>query len=275
MATYVIGDIHGRFETLEALLSQLPFRPEKDHLWLTGDLVNRGPRSLDVLRWAYDSSRRLGDRMVVVLGNHDLHLLNVHLGLRPVKPKDADLLPILEAEDRQQLADWLIRRPLLHRHGKTLLVHAGLLPDWTPKAAAAHARRVSKRLRNPKTVAALLGPRPEADAEALPHWLALEALTRVRTVDRRGRPYAFSGPPQEAPSGCVPWFAYPQRRSSRSEILFGHWAALGIHRQNGTTCLDSGCAWGGHLSALRLDDRELFQQNVLESAPRPGAKAPG
>lgn len=270
MATYVIGDIHGRFETLEALFAQIPFQAGKDHLWLTGDLVNRGPRSLHVLRWAHAWSERLGERMVAVLGNHDIHLLRLHLGLRQNKLKDSDLRPILESKDRHLLIDWLRHRPLLHRRDDVLLVHAGLLPSWTPRKAEVWARRVEQQLLQDATVKTLLDSRPQTKDDAPSVRSALDALTRLRTLDSKGEPCSFSGPPNNAPKGCVPWFAHPHRQNKGVEILFGHWAALGLHREADTTCLDSGCAWGGQLTALRLDDRTLFQQEVIEPAPRPG-----
>ncbi len=269
MATYVIGDIHGRFETLQALLSQLPLRTGEDQLWLTGDLVNRGPCSLDVLRWARRWHRRHGDRMVVVLGNHDLHLLSLHFELRQIRSKDADLLPILEAKDRQRLMDWLLLRPLLHRHGSTVLVHAGLLPRWTPRRAEKLARSTEKLLRRSEHLAALLGSRAKGDKAVREARRVLEVMTRIRTLSADGKLDPFSGPPGEAPEGRVPWFSHPRRRATKSEIVFGHWAALGLHHEAGTYCLDSGCAWGGQLSALRLEDRQIFQQEVLEPAPSP------
>lgn len=264
MATYIIGDIHGRFETLEALLSQLPWRPRRDHLWLTGDLVNRGPRSLDVLRWAAATGRDLGERFVAVLGNHDLHLLSLHLGLRKTSSRHADLLPILQAQDGPRLVDWLLHRPLLHRRDDVLLVHAGLLPSWTAKKAQRRARQAEELLRRPETASRLLGPRPDADDPLLRPWKTVEALTRLRTLDADGASCSHSGPPDQAPAGCIPWFDVAHRRSRDADIVFGHWAALGLYQAPGITCLDSGCAWAGHLSALRLEDRKLFQQKALE-----------
>lgn len=270
MATYVIGDIHGRFETLQALLSQLPLRTGEDHLWLTGDLVNRGPASLEVLRWARRWHQRWGERMVVVLGNHDVHLLSLHFELRPIKTKDRDLVPILEAKDRQRLLQWLLWRPLLHRRGDTVLVHAGLLPRWTPRRAERLARSTEKLLRRGEHTAALLGSKAKVDKEIREARRVLDVMTRVRTLRGNGKLDPFSGPPHEAPEGCVPWFSHPRRRPTASEIVFGHWAALGLHQEAGTYCLDSGCAWGGQLSALRLEDHAVFQQDVLEPAPSPG-----
>ncbi len=279
MATFVIGDIHGRFETLDALLTRLPWRPERDDLWLTGDLVNRGPRSLDVLRWVRDTHRRLGDRLVVVLGNHDLHLLTLHLGVRQPSSKHTDLLPILGADDRGELVDFLRCRPLLHRRGKTLLVHAGLLPDWSVQRATEKARQGEALLQDDTAAKFLLGPQPDnkaghasvqdATAQDADAWHDVAAMTRLRTLNRSGKPCHYSGPPSQAPEGCMPWFEAPDRRSQGTDILFGHWAALGLYQAPGVTCLDSGCAWGGHLTALRLDDRKLYQQKVLEPSAWP------
>lgn len=274
MATFVIGDIHGRFETLDALLTILPWRRKRDHLWLTGDLVNRGPQSLEVLRWVHESHQLLGDRLVAVLGNHDLHLLSLHLGVRKPGPKHGDLLPILGAEDRGQLIDFLRHRPLLHRRDDTLLVHAGLLPGWSIKKALRQARQGEEMLRDDAAAEFLLGPSPDEKAKGISAreaeaWHGVAALTRLRTLDRKGNPCHHSGPPSEAPKDCLPWFEAPDRRSKEADILFGHWAALGLYQAPGVTCLDSGCAWGGHLTALRLDDRKLFQQKVLEPSAYP------
>lgn len=268
MATYAIGDVHGCFETLRRLLRRIAYDPARDRLWFVGDLINRGPDSLGVLRWAAAQ----GDRIVVVLGNHDLHLLARAEGVSAPKKRDT-LEEILEAPDRDDLLAWLRSRPLVHREGEILLVHAGLFPEWTPAEAERLARDVEARLRGDKAPK-LLGT---VDQKAAEKWkeglsgsdrarVALAGFARMRTLEADGRMCSeFSGPPSLAPKGCRPWFGIPERRSAGATVIFGHWAALGLKMGNGIAALDSGCAWGRELTALRLDDWRLFQEPSAES----------
>lgn len=250
MATYVIGDVQGCFVSLRRLLEVAGYT-EKDHLWLAGDLVNRGPRSVEVLRWC----RAREDRVQVVLGNHDLHLLGRHYGTRRAGKRDT-MEDVLAAPDRPALIDWLRRQPLLHRDGGRLMVHAGLPPTWTVAEAEARARAIE---------AELAGPNPQDFLQSLEarDGLAdhLAALTRMRTVDATtGAPvYGFAGPPDEAPPGQTPWFAYAARLVPAETVFFGHWAALGLYRAPGLWGLDSGCVWKQRLTAVRLDDEAVFQ----------------
>lgn len=259
MSTYAIGDIQGCFRTLEGLLERVGFDPARDRLWLVGDLVNRGPRSLEVLRWAVG----LGDRLVAVLGNHDLHLLATAAGDR--KPRRLDTLEaVLAAPDREALIDWLRRRPLLHREGDTVLVHAGLARDWTVEEAAAQAAAASTALSAPDWQAFLgryYGGRPQDAVEAA-LYEAIRTLTTVRAIREADGALvsSFSGPPAERPAGTVPWFEAPGRRSAEAQVVFGHWAALGLHRAPNVVALDSGCVWGGPLTAWRLEDGAIFQE---------------
>jgi bis(5'-nucleosyl)-tetraphosphatase (symmetrical) len=269
-ATYAIGDVQGCYRTLRRLLRRLPFDPARDRLWLAGDLVNRGPRSLDVLRWAREQQAKLGGRFRVVLGNHDLHLIGRFLEARP--PKRSDTLDdVLESADGPDLVRWLRRRPLLHREhprgGERVLVHAGLLPAWTTRQAEALARNLEELIRGP--AAAALLARPAEGAVAWSHRLsperrlraALFAFTLLRTCTAAGRPRRdYSGPPDEAPRGCLPWFEVPGRRSRKATVVCGHWAALGLCIAPGLVALDSGCVWGRRLSAVRLEDRAVFQE---------------
>jgi bis(5'-nucleosyl)-tetraphosphatase (symmetrical) len=265
MPTYVVGDVHGCFETLQRLLADCGFDHGRDRLWLVGDLVNRGPESLEVLRWARDLDRRLGERMVAVAGNHDLHLVSRHAGVAAAKRRDT-LDAVLAAPDADELVDWLRRRPLLHREGDQLLVHAGLLPSWTPEDAEREARRVEARLRDRGAFRELVAWPPPPEPAEDPARTALGAFTRLRTCTAGGRPCNdFAGPPKEAPPGCIPWFRVRGRRSRGVTVLCGHWAALGLHREAGVIALDSGAAWGGKLSALRLEDGEVFQRPVTET----------
>lgn len=268
-ATYVIGDVHGCFETLLALWSRLGFDRARDRLWLVGDLVNRGPHSLEVLRWVRDLDDRLGERLRVVLGNHDLHLLAHFDGYASPHRKDT-LNEVLAAPDAAELVSWLAHRPLIVRRDDVLMVHAGLLPQWTPEAAVARAREIEPVLRDPARRRPLLERSKAARDD--PRWAArraaLKVLTGLRTCTVHGEPCRFKGPPEEAPPRCLPWFEVPGRRSAGQTVVFGHWAAMGLRLAPAALALDSGCVWGNGLSALRLEDRALWQQQTLD-APLP------
>lgn len=268
MATYAIGDVHGCFETLQRLLRRIQYDQREDRLWFVGDLVNRGPRSLDVLRWAVEEE----ERIVVVLGNHDLHLLGLNWGVSPLKRRDT-LDHLLAAPDRDDLLEWLRRRPLFHRENGCALVHAGLFPAWSLDKAERLAREVEAWLcgeRAPELVATLEKKTAERWRGGLEGFermrTALAGFARLRTLYEDGRMCSeFSGPPSAAPKGCTPWFAMPGRRSTEERVVFGHWAALGLWRQDGVVALDTGCAWGMALTALRLDDGEIFQVPARET----------
>jgi len=267
VATYAIGDVHGCFRTLRRLLKRISYDPRRDRLWLVGDLVNRGPRSLEVLRWAVEQ----GDRLTVVLGNHDLHLLARATGLARARRRDT-LEEVLAASDHDDLLAWLRGRPLLHREDGFLLVHAGLLPAWTPAGAERLAREVEEALRGDRAGRLLATLRVEPPhpwqaglTGAARRRLALAAFTRLRTLRPDGRLCDdFSGPPEEAPRGCRPWFDAPDRKSAGETVIFGHWAALGLLLRPGLAGLDTGCAWGRELTALRLEDRKLSQEPASE-----------
>jgi len=267
MPTYVIGDIHGHLRTLERLLERMQFDAARDRLWLVGDLVNRGPDSLGVLRWA----RRHDAVVTAVLGNHDLHLLARAAGVRTSKQGDT-LDGVLAASDREELLDWLRRRPFFHREGPFALVHAGLLPSWTLEEAASRAAELAAALQSAGSAETLEiihckddRSRPDA-SEPARRWRALSSIfTRLRFCNRNGKPvYGFTGAPADAPDGRVPWFAVPGRQRRDATIVFGHWAALGLHLEPGVAALDSGCAWGGPMSAVRLPDLAVFQQPAVE-----------
>ena len=267
MATYAIGDIQGCFESFMALLKRIDFDKGADQLWLAGDLVNRGPRSLEVLRWVIDHE----SQCQVVLGNHDLNLLAVAAGVRGHKERDT-LHGILEASDRNDLLQWLRQRPLMVRDGNTLMVHAGLLPQWSVEQAETLARQLEGEIQGSKnnnllkrTDAAKLGSWSRVDGEENRKLLALAALTRLRTLDLDGvMDDDFNGEPSALPPGRLPWFSHPTRQSQKARIIFGHWAALGLYRQDLVVGLDSGCVWGGVLTAIRLDDDAIFQQPAVE-----------
>lgn len=271
MATLAIGDVHGCAASLEALLSRCRFDRRHDRLWFVGDLVNRGPGSLAVLRFVAG----LGDRAEVVLGNHDLHLVGRALGLNPRRPKDT-LEEVLDAPDAPDLLGWLRSRPLLVRNGPFAMVHAGLLPPWSLAEAEILARDVEEVLMGPEAAPLLSAVR----VQPYPEWspglspferrrLALTAFIHLRGVTARDVPFErFAGPPAEAPPGCFPWFERRHRREPEVTVLFGHWAALGFFQTQGVVGLDSGCAWGGRLTALRLEDGTVFQVENLEGMPR-------
>jgi bis(5'-nucleosyl)-tetraphosphatase (symmetrical) len=267
VALYAIGDIQGCYRTLQRLLKRCRFDPEHDRLWLVGDLVNRGPRSLKVLRWAHE----LGDRVVAVLGNHDVHLLGRAHETRSAKSRDT-LDAVLEAPDRDDLLDWLRRRPLLHREGDFALLHAGLLPSWTIERAQELAGEVEAVLAGPRPerlLQALVDARPPAWREGLDEedrWrVTVQALTRLRTCREDDRVCeGFSGPPDLAPEGCRPWFERGNGRSADVTVVCGHWATLGLHIGPGVIALDTGCVWGRSLTAVRLDDREVFEEPLAD-----------
>jgi bis(5'-nucleosyl)-tetraphosphatase (symmetrical) len=269
VARYAIGDIQGCMASLERLLSLVAFSPAHDQVWLVGDLVNRGPRSLDVLRWAHS----MGDAVTTVLGNHDLHLLARAAGAAGEKKRDT-LDEVLAAPDLDRLIDWLRHRPLVHANDTHVLVHAGLHPRWSVADALARSREIEQELRGPSWrvfLSQLGGPPPRWDERlgGSDRWRAILAyLVRVRTcrLDGRVEP-SFDGPPAEAPPGCVPWFALPDPAWATTHIaVFGHWAALGLHLGPRHAAIDTGCVWGKTLTALRLDDRSVFQVKAVESA---------
>jgi bis(5'-nucleosyl)-tetraphosphatase (symmetrical) len=254
---WAIGDIQGCMSSLEQLLRQIGFDRARDQLWLVGDLVNRGPRSLDVLRWAAG----LGDAAVSVLGNHDLHLLARVAGTAKAKKRDT-LDEILAARDRDTLIDWLRTRPLVHVEDGYLLVHAGLHPAWSVSTAQALSAEICHELRGPAWRDAMA----DLVSGRAPTWhaglrgddrrrAALAYFTRVRMCagDGAAEP-AFDGPPDEAPDHLHPWFALPSRAWTTHVPVFGHWAALGLRVDPGHIALDSACVWGGKLTAMRLDD---------------------
>jgi bis(5'-nucleosyl)-tetraphosphatase (symmetrical) len=258
MGLFAIGDIQGCAGAFDALLRKIAFRPARDRLWLVGDLVNRGPDSLAVLRRVMG----LGRSVTCVLGNHDLHLLATVAGRRELSPADT-FHDVLEAPDLSSIIDWLRHRPLLHhdRSAGRLLVHAGLPPPWTVAEARTEARHVEALLRGRQWRYALrdmYGSEPSAWSRKLRgvdrRRYTINALTRMRYCDRRGRiDLSYSGAPGTQPKGLMPWFDVPERRAAGTHIVFGHWAALGLLRRKDVTALDTGCVWGNHLTAVRLD----------------------
>ena len=262
MSTYAIGDLQGCHASLQALLAKIGFVSAKDRLWFVGDLVNRGPESLACLRFVSS----LGDRAVVVLGNHDLHLLAVAEGASKLGKRDT-IQPILDAPDGADLLDWLRRQKLLHVDGAYLMVHAGLLPQWSLTKAMALAGEIETLIRGPNRRAFLkdmYGNEPNHWDEALTgksrHRLVANVLTRMRILnDNNELDLEFKGQLDAIPPGTVPWFTKRHPSFAEKTILAGHWSALGLHVQPKFIGLDTGCAWGRQLTAFRLEDRAIFQ----------------
>lgn len=258
MALYAIGDVQGCNDELGALLHALRFSADRDRLWFVGDLVNRGPDSLGVLR----RIRALGEAATVTLGNHDLHLLAVAFGSAAARNGDT-LDDILAASDRAALLDWLASRPLLHeeRGLDACMLHAGLAPQWDWTLARSCAREFEDALRRDpeKLLQRLYGDRPDhwddalAGAERLR--FIVNCFTRLRYIDAEGRLMlrAKGSPKKMQTAGLIPWFEAPAARWRGPRIVFGHWSTLGFFDENRVTALDTGCVWGGSLTALRLD----------------------
>ena len=255
MTRYAIGDLQGCDRELRALLARLKFSPDRDRLWFVGDLVNRGPGSLAALRLV----RELGDNAVVVLGNHDLHLLALAHGVHRRRKSDT-LDEVLAAPDREQLLEWLLTRPLAHAEGGDLMVHAGLVPQWTVELTLQLAQAVSAALRHdPRTLFEhMYGNEPERWDERLTGFerlrFTINVLTRLRLCTADGRvDLDAKGAPPPPTSPLRPWFEHPARRSRSARVIFGHWSALGLVQEHGVVGLDTGCVWGGALTALDLD----------------------
>lgn len=257
MATYAIGDVQGCFDELEQLLRQVRFSSE-DRLWFVGDLVNRGPKSLDVLRFV----KSLGQRAVTILGNHDLHLIAQHEGFERTRSDDT-FGDVLAAPDRAELVDWLRQRPLMHVDGNSAMVHAGLLPKWSRPRALQLAREVQAALVAPTYrdfFAHMYGSQPDRWSDELAGWdrlrVIVNAMTRMRFCTPDGK-MEFRAKGNEPPAGYVPW--YETRPREPGLLLCGHWSALGLKLTAQIALLDSGCVWGGALTALRLEDRRTIQ----------------
>lgn len=263
MATYAIGDIQGCFAPLQTLVRQFEFNPATDKLWLVGDLVNRGPDSLSVLRYL----KGLGSAAVTILGNHDLHLLAVGSGCSTPRPKDT-FHDVLHAPDREDLLAWLRHQRLLHVEDDMVMVHAGLLPQWTVDEAETYVKEIDSIMKSAdyrlflralyeESSSLQWSPRLTGIKKAV---AVSKVMTRLRICTQEGKmDLSFKRTPEQAPTGYLPWFQVPHRRSADATIVFGHWAALGLHIQDNVMGLDSGCVWGNQLTAVRLEDRKVFQ----------------
>lgn len=262
MAVYAIGDIQGCVVPFEEMLDRLQFEPSHDRLWLTGDLVNRGHHSLETLRLI----RRLGHSVVTVLGNHDLHLLAVACGVRQCRTSDT-LQPILRAPDRDEIVDYLRRQPLVYCDDgtesgmKTLMVHAGIYPGWRRKQVVGFAAEVETLLRGDdyrQFLQNMYGNTASRWGKPMGKWQRMRfitnVLTRIRYCDQRGRlDFKHKGRLGSQPHHLQPWFKHADIKCKNWRIVFGHWSALGFVRHANVIGLDSGCVWGGTLTAIRLD----------------------
>lgn len=275
MTRYAIGDVQGCDDELRALLELLKFSADRDRLWFVGDLVNRGPNSLATLRRV----RALADNAVVVLGNHDLHLLALAYGSH--RKRRADTLDeVLAAPDRDALLDWLMRRPLAHHESGDLMVHAGVVPQWTVALTLTLAREIEAALRrDPRTLFDhMYGNEPDRWSDTLAGTdrlrFAINVLTRLRVCTADGRvDLSVKGAPPPPPSALLPWFDVPGRRSADARVIFGHWSALGLTLRSGLVGLDSGCVWGGALTALDLDAQRPPVCVPCSGHQRPGPDA--
>ncbi|MBD1555503.1 symmetrical bis(5'-nucleosyl)-tetraphosphatase [Vibrio sp. S9_S30] len=267
MANYIVGDIQGCFDELTLLLASAQFNRKKDTLWLAGDLVARGSKSLETLRFV----KELGDAARVVLGNHDLHLLAVYHGISPLKEKDKTA-PIIEAGDCDELMAWLREQPLIAEHDEFVMCHAGISPLWNLHTARKEAREVESVLQSDKWIWLLenmYDNQPERWDPTLQgierYRYAINAFTRMRFVHSDGSlDMACKLPPSDISDGSLmPWFEFPNKENIEKTILFGHWAALEGVIQDKVIGLDTGCVWGGELTMIRWEDRKLFTQNAL------------
>ena len=275
MTTWAIGDLHGCHDDYRRLLDRIAFDPARDRIWFVGDLVNRGPDSLACLR----AARELDDRAVCVLGNHDLHLLARASGVRRHRSRDT-FDDILDAADREDLLEWLRRRPLLH-HDEALgytLVHAGLHRDWDLTTAQAEARAVEAELRRDDHAAPFRYMYGDEPAQWSPELagedrirFAINCFTRMRYCHADGSlDLSAVGPPGSQPEGLLPWFDLPGRAHADLRIVFGHWSTLGYMARAGVYALDSGCLWGGRLTALALEASPRCVQIDCAGALVPG-----
>jgi len=267
MATLAIGDVQGCYDPLMRLLEHAQFDERRDRLWFVGDLVNRGPRSAQTLRFA----KSLGPRQVTVLGNHDLALLVIAEGLRKAHRGDT-FQDILSAPDRDELLHWLRHQKMMHAGERYAMVHAGLLPQWSIADALGLAREAESALQGPayrEFLSRMYGNDPARWRDDLTGYdrlrVIVNALTRLRFLTPDGTmDFSQKMGPGSAPAGHLPWYDVPARASRDTPILFGHWAALGLVQREDVVCLDTGCVWGRALSALRLEDGRLFQLDCPE-----------
>ena len=273
MAIYAIGDVQGCFDELLLLLEKIKFDARRDRLWFTGDLINRGPKSAATLRYV----RELGDAAVVVLGNHDLFLLMLWAGHGHLHRGDT-MQEIFDQPDRAELLSWLTTRKLAHYEQGHLLVHAGVLPQWDARQTVALAGEIEHALASdPALFAHMRGNRPDTWDDSLAGYdrlrLLINAFTRMRFVTplKQGASMEFVTKSDAAPPGYVAWYEEPRRATRDVHVIYGHWASRGLTLRENLSGIDTGCVWGRQLTAIRLEDRALFQVDCLAG---PGGYGP-
>jgi bis(5'-nucleosyl)-tetraphosphatase (symmetrical) len=274
MSTFAIGDVHGCVQSFRKLLRVIGFHPSRDRLWLTGDLVNRGPDSLGVL---YDVMQ-LGTSAQVVLGNHDLHALALAFGIGKARRGDT-LEALLRDPNCMTLMGWLRKQPLMVAQGEYAMVHAGILPSWDAadvrRLAQGPQARLGGALHECKAFLEALAPayngpwRDDFDAE-MRDVVVTKVLSYLRICDAQGQPRLdFTQGQSAIPQGCTPWFCAPSRKVDPTTWIYGHWSQWGLHQAHNLYGLDTGCVWGHKLTALRLEDKTLFSVDALEPAATP------
>jgi len=259
LAQYAIGDLQGCYDPFRRLLDKIVFDPNEDLLWITGDLVNRGPRSRKTLRYV----RSLGEAAITVLGNHDLHLIALANDIRQAGSNYESLEKILAKDDCGELIDWLRFRPLAHYSTdlNTLMVHAGIPPQWTVDDTLECAAELENALRSDSYVDFLeemYGDKPRKWSDNLTgnqrRRFIVNSLTRIRMIHKGGAlDFSHKGPPDDAANGLIPWFAVEDAKWRCTRIVFGHWSALGLIVNDDLIAVDTGCVWGRQLTAVRLD----------------------
>ena len=270
MATYVIGDLQGCFDELQSLLKQIDYQPEQDFLWFVGDIVNRGPKSLECLKFVKKLVQK--DRAAMVLGNHDFHLLAAYAGLDKFVSKSDTLQDILQSKEVDELMDWLRLQPLMVKHPvfNAVMVHAGIPPQWTISQALSHAEEVQTQLQKPDwqgfITKHLFGSEPKQWQETLTGWDRLRyivnAFVRMRYCDANGalefklKSTPSSTEEQKKIAPYEPWFVFPNRKNKDHEIFFGHWSTLGAIDAYHIHATDTGCLWGGYLTAYSIEQKE-------------------
>jgi bis(5'-nucleosyl)-tetraphosphatase (symmetrical) len=273
VARYAIGDVQGCHQELQELLRRLRFKPDRDQLVFVGDLVNRGPQSLEVLRFV----KSLGAGAQCVLGNHDLHLLAHYFEPERRLHRGDTLQAVLDAPDCRTLVEWLLELPLaIHDPARNeLVVHAGLVPQWSAADAAEHGLRASRALREDPQgfLGSMYGNEPDTWSEDLKKKdrlrFTINVLTRLRYCTAAGRVnLKLKDSPQDTPGPYAPWFSHGNRQSADTRVIFGHWSTLGLLRQKGLLGLDTGCVWGGSLTAVDLDDQDARPQSLACRAHR-------
>ncbi|WP_347988240.1 symmetrical bis(5'-nucleosyl)-tetraphosphatase [Methylomonas sp. AM2-LC] len=272
MAIYAIGDVQGCYDELRRLLDLIKFDPGVDQIWLAGDLVNRGPKSLETLRFV----KGLGESAITVLGNHDLHLIATVVAMGKSGKKDT-LTPILQAADCAELIDWLRRQPLFYHNQQFCMFHAGLPPQWDFELTQKMAKEAEQAMQGSdyeRFFKSMYGNKPAVWQDDLHKTdrmrFTINCLTRLRYCTADGvMDFSQSGPPGSQPTGLIPWFAVPGRKSLDMRIIFGHWSTLGFYQGHNCYGIDTGCLWGGQLTALKLGEQPQVYAIDCQAAQNP------